>query len=349
MKSRRAFTLIELLVVVAVIAILIGVLLPAIGQARAAAWKIVGANNQRQLMIGAYNYGAENRQYIPGLNSTGIGLFGNGSLTSESLSFRGSQPVQAYDFFSPAIGGDELSPNREQRFVQILELFADPANPLQYGPCFDSECNQSGNEEMALYLQQRGTPEIQAVSYLQPIGMVLSKYSQGKREGRTSYTYTSIGQEKDPRAGSPPAFLGGQTANQVSLPTGYIPRLDRIKNNPNKIAIADGVRYIASDGTTDFDASFTGGTYGSFTSSGAIYSESRTYGPEYAGWDIVRGLSYRHNDSLNAAMFDGSVRTITEYESRDPTLWYPTGSVFTAENRTVAEAFNYYDQGDTIN
>ncbi len=48
-SSRRGFTLIELLVVVAVIAILIGILLPALGRAREASLDIKCKNNIRQL------------------------------------------------------------------------------------------------------------------------------------------------------------------------------------------------------------------------------------------------------------------------------------------------------------
>lgn len=69
--KRRAFTLIELLVVISIIALLIGILLPALGAARRTANQMKNGSQLRGIHQSAVVFANANNFYLPGINSDG--------------------------------------------------------------------------------------------------------------------------------------------------------------------------------------------------------------------------------------------------------------------------------------
>lgn len=82
----QAFTLIELLVVISIIALLIGILLPALSAARGAARNMQCLSNLRQMMVGVYGYSTDYDNSLPhGLDLTSPDQANWGLLISEYM------------------------------------------------------------------------------------------------------------------------------------------------------------------------------------------------------------------------------------------------------------------------
>jgi len=64
-RERRGFTLVELLVVIAIIAVLIAILLPALGKARSSAYRVQCGANVRQMVVACVDYAQKSRGALP--------------------------------------------------------------------------------------------------------------------------------------------------------------------------------------------------------------------------------------------------------------------------------------------
>ena len=65
MKNKKAFTLVELLVVIAIIALLLAILVPALGGAKKQAQRIVCASDQKQILLAIETYACTYKGFYP--------------------------------------------------------------------------------------------------------------------------------------------------------------------------------------------------------------------------------------------------------------------------------------------
>jgi len=136
---RPGFTLIELLVVMAIIAILIGLLLPAVQKVREAANRMKCANNMKQIGLAIHNYELTNGLVPPAWTPDAGGpTFGsnNGLVNGQApivgtIHFLLLPYLEQENLYQSARSGNQINSNNSSVFAQVIPGFVCPSDSSQ--------------------------------------------------------------------------------------------------------------------------------------------------------------------------------------------------------------------------
>lgn len=314
---KTGFTLVELLVVIGIIALLISILLPALGKARKSANTVKCMANLRSIVQAMQIYASQNNNGIPGSPlTTARFMYSNPEANTPNALFSETNcPTvsQSFDYQSPLAkvmgikfeeGGTAAQRKARIERLRDQSVFTCPENEILAVP----------------FQNAIGVTAGRMISYVTSIHFLVGE--------KGSFGFTS-----------------GQSGRWTA-PQGYAPKLSKVGQAAKKIYIADGGKYTAPNTNPDFASTMIVQNGGMYSDQAPCIPFTRSWNrslapgntPNPSGSTDSRIFAYRHGGKpiskgrpdtyrFNVAYFDGHVETLGDLEGANPALWFPKGSV----------------------
>lgn len=328
MPRVRGFTLIELLVVIAVIALLVSLLLPALGSARRVARQVKCASNLRQNALAIASYTGDNADWLPGSPKTSGWDDLNGRhnpITVQNWDWMGPLALQM-GMEGPDMGTETMT---EQGRYDRFHWYRETVGAFQ--------CPENN---------------ITAVPYPSPSG----PWVAGRMIAYAMSTqFTSLPVESSSLGFTDDGVIGTGVRRNTSWRRGYSPQMHLVGPPAMKAAVFEGHRFANHTEDPDFDYVEVADYGGAFGGTGPWYIQNqelnRTLAPgeplstvPLPNANDARFWAFRHGakrdgatkSSLiaygNIAFFDGHVQVFTDGEATNPDFWFPTGTFLQNRN-----------------